>query len=310
MQMAHGLACQCLPSFSSPFSRHDFTLPQLFACLVVKDQLKRSYRGAEALLRDSQSWLDDIGMSRAPDHNTLCRAARFLLKQLHVDRVLDVMVGWAAEADMLKLDEHPLAIDSTTFDSHHVSRHYERRCHQTRGRMKARDRKRGRKSSRSDTVRNLPKLAISLATSCHLICSLKTGTGAGADHPYFEPLVFDAWRRVPNRRFTVVGDAGFDGEPQHQIGRDDMGLITLIPPDSGRPPQPGKPPGGRWRRVMKQLLGTKRSRKRCGYTSRWQIETGNSMVKRNQGASLAGKSPASRERDMRLRVLTHNVMIL
>src|SRR5882672_5314222 len=66
MQTAHVLACQCLPLFSSPFSRHDFTLPQLFACLVVKDQLKRSYRGAETLLRDSQSWLDDIGMSRAP----------------------------------------------------------------------------------------------------------------------------------------------------------------------------------------------------------------------------------------------------
>src|ERR1700733_3800559 len=92
MQTAHALACQCLPPFSSPFSRHDFTLPQLFACLVVKDQLKRSYRGAEALLHDSQSWLDDIGMSRAPDHNTLCRAAKFLLKELRVDRVLDVMV--------------------------------------------------------------------------------------------------------------------------------------------------------------------------------------------------------------------------
>lgn len=310
MQTAHALACQCLPSFSSPFSRRDFTLPQLFACLVVKDQLKRSYRGVEALLRDSPLWLNDIGMSRAPDHNTLCRAAKFLLKQSRVDRMLDVMVKLAAKADMLKLDQHPLAIDSTTFDSHHVSRHYERRCQQTRERMKGRDRKKGRKTSRSDTVRNLPKLAISLATHCHLICSLKTGTGAGADHPYFRPLMMDARRRVPNRRFTVVGDAGFDGEPQHRIGRDDLGLITLIPPNSGRPPKPGNPPGGRWRRVMKKLLGTKRSRKRCGYARRWQIETGNSMMKRNQGASLAGNSPASRERDMRLRVLTHNVMIL
>ena len=36
------------------FLRKDFTLPQLFACLVVKDHLKRSYRGVEALLRDSR----------------------------------------------------------------------------------------------------------------------------------------------------------------------------------------------------------------------------------------------------------------
>ena len=34
------------------------------------------------------------------------------------------------------------------------------------------------------------------------------------------------------------------------------------------------------------------------------------MVKRNQGDALAGKSAASRKCDMRLRVLTHNMMIL
>ena len=179
-----------------------------------------------------------------------------------------------------------------------------------RCRMKAQDRKKGPEKQPIRHGSQLAEAGDQPGDPLPLDLFTKTGTGAGADHPYFEPLVFDAWRRVPDRSLTVVGDAGFDGEPQHQIGRDDMGLITLIPPNSGRPPQKGKPPGGRWRRVMKQLLGTKRSRKRCGYTRRWQIETGNSMVKRNQGASLAGKSPASRERDMRLRVLTHNVMIL
>ena len=27
----------------------------------------------------------------------------------------------------------------------------------------------------------------------------------GADHPHFERVVFDAWRRVPHRTFTVAG---------------------------------------------------------------------------------------------------------
>ena len=53
MLVAYHLASQCLPNYRNEFSRHDFTLPQLFACLVVKEQMKRSYRGAEALLRDS-----------------------------------------------------------------------------------------------------------------------------------------------------------------------------------------------------------------------------------------------------------------
>jgi len=53
MRVAYFLASQSLPTYSHKFSRHDFTLPQLFVCLVVKEQLKRSYRGAEAVLRDS-----------------------------------------------------------------------------------------------------------------------------------------------------------------------------------------------------------------------------------------------------------------
>jgi hypothetical protein len=123
-------------------------------------------------------------------------------------------------------------------------------------------------------------------------------------------LIFDAWRRVSNRRFKVTGDAGYDSESNHQLARADMGLATLIPPMIGRPRADGGPPGGRWRRVMHTLLKTTQSRRRSRYTSRWQVETTNSMVKRNQGAALAGKSAASRKRDMRLRVLTHNMAIL
>src|SRR5436190_2453501 len=127
MRAAYHLGRQCLPEYSCKFSRHDFTLPQLFACLVVKEQMKRSYRGVEAVLRDCDNWLADIGLSRAPDHNTLCRAAAFLLKTLRVGRLLDKLVQWAATARMLGLSTDPLAIDSTSYDSHHVSRHYERR---------------------------------------------------------------------------------------------------------------------------------------------------------------------------------------
>jgi hypothetical protein len=52
MKTAYALALESLPAHSSKFSRKDFTLAQLFACLAVKDQLKCSYRGAEALLHD------------------------------------------------------------------------------------------------------------------------------------------------------------------------------------------------------------------------------------------------------------------
>jgi transposase len=61
---------------------------------------------------------------------------------------------------------------------------------------------------------------------------------------------------------------------------------------------------------MKKRLKNKQSRKRCGYTQRWQVETTASMLKRNLGSALRGKSKQSREHDMLLKVLTHNIMLL
>lgn len=94
--MAYELARESLPAYSHKFSRHDFTLPQLFACLVVKEHQRRSYRGAEELLRDSPSWRRRAGMhrKRSPDHNTLWRAAKFLLQKCRVDRLLDAVARW------------------------------------------------------------------------------------------------------------------------------------------------------------------------------------------------------------------------
>ena len=56
MRVAHAAASRCLRKYSSKFSRHDYTLPQLFACLAVREQMRLSYRGAEGLLRDGRAW--------------------------------------------------------------------------------------------------------------------------------------------------------------------------------------------------------------------------------------------------------------
>jgi hypothetical protein len=69
--VAYDLARRVLPDWTSKFSCQDFTLPQLFACLVVREMLPLSYRRTEVLLRDSLAWLADIGLTKPPDHNTL-----------------------------------------------------------------------------------------------------------------------------------------------------------------------------------------------------------------------------------------------
>src|SRR5207247_596778 len=87
-----------------------------------------SYRKAEQLLRDSPQWLASIGMTRAPDHNTLWRAFAVLLETRRVNRMLDLLAQLFAEADALKLSQKPLSLDSTCYERRHRSRHYDRVC--------------------------------------------------------------------------------------------------------------------------------------------------------------------------------------
>jgi hypothetical protein len=72
MRAAWCLAHQQLRPYFNKFSRHDYTVPQLFVCLVLRELLGLGYRRLEKLLLDSGDWLADIGIRRAPDHNTLC----------------------------------------------------------------------------------------------------------------------------------------------------------------------------------------------------------------------------------------------
>lgn len=132
LRAAYELAVPLLPSYASPFSRHDgFTEPQLFACLVLREHQKKSYRGIEALLCDSREWLADIGLTRAPDHNTLCRAFGRLIRRGLMNRMLDQQAAWAEAHRLIQGRVKPVALDSSMFESRHVSRHFEKRCRQT-----------------------------------------------------------------------------------------------------------------------------------------------------------------------------------
>ena len=224
----------------------------------------------------------------------------------------------------LGLSVAPLSIDSTYFEPRHASAHYRRRLREARKRRadrRARTGPRARAASlrvggrrgdrrRSRALARLPKLTLGVAGRCHLALSLAASTGVGGDGAHFAPVLYDAWRRVPNRRFAVAADAGYDAEPAHELARRDLGLRSLIPPQAGRPRADGGPPGGRWRRLMARLLATPQARRRCGYTQRWQVETVHSMIKRNLGSALRGRTAWSRRRDMALKSLTHDVMVL
>lgn len=293
----------------SAFSRHDFTRPQLFACLALRESLRLSYRKAEAFLIDVPDWLAAVGMAHAPDHNTLWRAFGTLLKKREVKRALDLMAADAKERLSADLKVKPLTIDSTCYEPHHRSSHYDRVCRKIGLRTgKKYARKPGKygpavNASRSRQLQRMPKLALATAAASHRILAVRTAIGNGSDHPDFEPLLFDAWRRAAVK--TVVADAGYDSEDNHRLARLDMGVRSVIPPKIGRPSK--KAPAGYYRRLMKRRFKNKADAKTYG--QRAQSETTNSMMKRNLGDSLRSIRPDRGKQEMMLRALTHNLML-
>jgi hypothetical protein len=145
---------------------------------------------------------------------------------------------------------------------------------------------------------------MAVAASCHLILAARATVGMGADQPHFEPLLIDAQRRANVK--VIVADAGYDSEANHCIARQDMGVRSIIPPDTGRPTD--KPPSTRHRRLMRQRFD--RDADKDTYGQRWQVETVNSMIKRNLGSALRAKSAHRRSMELLLRCVTHNIMVL
>jgi hypothetical protein len=150
LKLAYALGVEVLPRYFSRFSRRDApTKPQLFACLVLREHQKKSFRGIEALLADSPQWLADIGLAKAPDHNTLSRAFSEFVNPDLADSMLDLTAKLAASRKLLRGDGlKPLTLDSSMFESRHVSRHFERRRRDTaaarpRGRGGRKRRKKG-----------------------------------------------------------------------------------------------------------------------------------------------------------------------
>lgn len=296
MSVAHAAASELLPDYASKFSRHDFTLAQLFACLVVQQMLGLSYRRVEAVLRDTD-WCQRIGMKSVPDHVTLCRAFHRIVSKGNSADLLSMLTDWMKRKGKLG---RVLAIDSTLLETHHTSRHYERRRrHQAAaGSGKAAD------SRRSRTARRTPKLGIGIDTRTHFVLSMKLRRGMGSDAPDFHDLLYDAWRRHDITH--VLADAGYDSEANHRLARLDLNVRSLIKTGVGRPTS--KPPSGPFRRRMRRQLSGSQAGK--PYGQRAQAETTMSMLKRNLGETLRSRSPAGRKRDLMLKVLVHNLMIV
>jgi Transposase DDE domain len=282
---ALAVAKQSLPPYSHRNSPRKFTQHQLFACLVLKIFLKTDYRGVVAHLLDCPSLVETLGLARVPHYTTLQKAARRLLSSVPAKRLLDATVR---EQLGRRRRVARAAIDSTGLESSAASAYFVNRRRYVGGPWK------------TVTYHRYPKLGLVCDVETHFILAYHTARGPKLDISEFQPLLVEALTRVQLTR--IAADAGYDSEANHRFAREHCRIRSMIPPTRGRPTE--KPARGHYRRLMQTRFDL------AAYRDRVQVETVISMLKRRLEAFVRGRSAWSQRRELRLKVLTHNVMIL
>lgn len=283
--VAYRVAQRSIKAYSHRCSPKKFTQHQLFAILVFKAFMRTDYRGVVEFLRDSSDLREAIELVKVPRDTTVQKATRRLLKSKLVSQLLD-------EASQVKLGRRKripvAAIDSTGMECTSASGYSVRR------RVKVGE------PWKSIVYRHYPKLAVVCDTTSHFIFAYEARRGPKPDVCEFKSSIQQALKRI--RITMIVADAGYDSESNHSFARNDHQARSIIPPKIGR--RSNKPASGRYRRQMQVRFNTEIYRKRS------QVETVMCMIKRRLGNHTRGKSYRSQCRDLRLMVLTHNIMIL
>ena len=290
--LAAGTAALAL--YSHKFSPKKFTQPQLLACLVLKKFFKTDYRGIAVMLAEYSDLRTVLGLGQVPHFTTLQKASARLLEQSDFRKLLNSTLRRV----MRRRKVIPqVAADSSGLACGHASRYYVKR--------RAKGQKKSEKPAQKTTYARYAKLEVMVDIASHMCIGAIATRGPTPDVDRLVPLLQETLRHVRLR--LLAADAGFDSEPNHLYARKHCGIRTLMPAKHGR--KTSKPPTGYWRRRMRHALSTKSKRRRSGYSQRSQVETAFSMIKRRQGESVAARTVHNQRRELRLMVITHNVMI-
>lgn len=276
--------------YSHRNSPKKFTQHQLFALLVLKEFHNTTYRGIWGILKDSPNLREAIELRHTPHWTTIQKAGDRLLKAPRVERLISSTIERAIATGKMKAKPKQIAIDTSGFEATSTSRYYARRRKATQ--------KNGEKGPVS--LRRFPKLGLAVDCESHFIVAAVAGQGPTPDFGYFEPLLLGSLRRVWPR--SVLADAGFSSEANHELARDELGIQSLMPSTNGRPTD--KEPTGYWRCMMKRFLHLSH------YGQRWQVETGYSMIKRRLGEVVRAIAYHGRRKLLLLKAITMNLMLL
>lgn len=286
--IAYAVAKQSLPAYRHLKSPKKFSQHQLAAILILREFFKTDYRGIEVIVQDSGDLRKILELRYEVPHFSTIQKAAHRIKKQELDALMKGFLDLSVRTKVLKRHVALSAIDGTGFETRHISSYFVKR------------RAKGEKNIfQMTTYTRYPKAGIIVDCSTHCVLAIVPERGAGPDVTHFKKAITEAEKNV--RLKTLTADAGYDGEPSHVFARE-RGIRTIIPATIGRPS--ASLPKGKWRKIMATRCNKKL------YGQRWQVETVNSMVKRVLGSALRARSYWSQCRELMMRFLTHNVMIL
>jgi transposase len=149
-------------------------------------------------------------------------------------------------------------------------------------------------------VKNWPKLTLACDIPSHLLLGTLINRGPGHDAPLLGRVMTESVRRV--RIARLLADAGYDSESNHAFAREVLGIgntqIAL-----------NRRGGRRWARTKYRRQMYRRFQRHV-YRGRAQVECVISRIKRRLGAILRGRTETARTRELCLKIVTHNILLL
>src|SRR2546422_6362775 len=148
----------------------------------------------------------------------------------------------------------------------------------------------------STRTRRFIKLTIGAELRTQIVTSIKVRRGPANDNKDFEPVVRRAHALRPIK--VGIGDKGFDAEKNHELLRDELHAMSIIP--ARYEDVPVWRTRGRYRKEMKRGYSKKT------YHQRSKDETVFSVAKRTMGEEVRSVRVKAQNNEMRFRVIAYN----
>ncbi|MEZ6235764.1 MAG: hypothetical protein R3B68_16395 [Phycisphaerales bacterium] len=252
-------ARRCVSTYGSIKSRHDFTQPQLIACLVLRAYLRTTFRGITQLLAEMPDVRAALGLERVPHYTTLQK----LHAKPHVVGVIEAMLTdllrGVTGQDRAAVEE--VAMDSTGLAMTNASVYFRMVKEKDRAGKGSKKRRPARGPDQRGST-SAPAATSRSRWRWPARCSCRAPCVASALGPT-PPRPPSCWsRRSGAASRAAVRRRGFDAESLHGSRRDEHGTESWVPP------------------VIKSKDGTVKTPHRARmldlpacYGGRWQVES-------------------------------------